>query len=171
MWPGHFAASRFRVLVGAAWTNIFSLHTALTLKVRWIYFGLSAQSCSKLAALASCVMVHGPWLWLSCFLGLPGVIGDPSDPAASPDADGRVASFLVLGDWGWDPVAHGDVRSRFCQQSIANKMDETFQELGDVKFVINVGDSFYPSGVFDAEDEQWDSKWRQVYSAQVRSVP
>ena len=130
---------------------------------------------SKLLKVGSSgIMVHGPWLWLSCFLGL--VIGDPSgDPSASPDGpdgpDGRVASFLVLGDWGWDPVAHGDVRSRYCQQSIANKMDETFQELGDVKFVINVGDSFYPSGVFDAKDEQWDSKWRHVYSAQVRSVP
>ena len=32
MWPGHFAANRFRVSVGAAWTNYFSVHTALTLK-------------------------------------------------------------------------------------------------------------------------------------------
>ena len=91
--------------------------------------------------------------------------------AASALRDGRVSSFLVLGDWGWDPVAHGNVRSRDCQQLIANKMDEAFEELGDVKFVINVGDSFYPTGVFDENDEQWDSKWREVYSARVRGVP
>lgn len=66
--------------------------------------------------------------------------------AASASRDGRVSSFLVLGDWGWDPVAHGNVRSRDCQQLIANKMDEAFEELGDVKFIINVGDSFYPLG-------------------------
>ena len=91
--------------------------------------------------------------------------------AASASRDGRVSSFLVLGDWGWDQVAHGNVRSRDCQQLIANKMDEAFEELGDVKFIINVGDSFYPTGVFDENDEQWDSKWREVYSARVRGVP
>ena len=36
----------------------------------------------------------------------------------------------------------------------------SFQELGDVKFVINVGDSFYPTGVTSKTDEQWGKKWR-----------
>lgn len=44
-------------------------------------------------------------------------------------------------------------------------------ELGDVKFVINVGDSFYPNGLTGKDDEQWNSKWRTRYSESLRSVP
>lgn len=47
----------------------------------------------------------------------------------------------------------------------------SFQELGDVKFVINVGDSFYPAGVTSKTDEQWGKKWRGVYSWRLRGVP
>ena len=47
------------------------------------------------------------------------------------------ASFLVIGDWGWDDVAHGNIQSRACQNLIADSMHEAFLELGDVKFVIN----------------------------------
>ena len=101
--------------------------------------------------------------WLSFCLCL--VLG------SAEDGSGRVASFLVLGDWGWDVMAHGNIQTRLCQEMIANKMDQSFQDLGDVKFVINVGDSFYPNGVFDAEDQQWQSKWREVYSENLRSVP
>jgi hypothetical protein len=43
--------------------------------------------------------------------------------------------------------------------------------LGDVKFILNVGDSFYPSGVKGKDDPQWDIKWRNVYDKKVRSVP
>lgn len=50
-------------------------------------------------------------------------------------------------------------------------MDEVMTELGDVKFVVNVGDSFYPNGVASKDDEQWDIKWRNVYSQELRSVP
>jgi len=50
-------------------------------------------------------------------------------------------------------------------------MHQEMQELGDVRFVINVGDSFYPVGVQDKSDPQWTSKWRSVYSAELRSVP
>ncbi|CAJ1387273.1 unnamed protein product [Effrenium voratum] len=86
-------------------------------------------------------------------------------------AQKREASFLVIGDWGWDDVAHGNIQSRACQNLIAESMHEAFLELGDVKFVINVGDSFYPVGVVDKEDPQWDTKWRNVYSSSLRSVP
>lgn len=40
----------------------------------------------------------------------------------------------------------------------------------DVNFVINVADSFYPDGVSSKDDPQWDVKWRQVYSDEVRSA-
>jgi hypothetical protein len=46
-----------------------------------------------------------------------------------------------------------------------------FRELGDVKFIINVGDSFYPCGVTSKTDPQWETKWRSIYAEELRSVP
>lgn len=83
----------------------------------------------------------------------------------------RRGSFLVIGDWGWDAEVHGNLGSRSCQQAIADSMDSTMKQLGDVQFVINVGDSFYPNGVTTRSDKQWDTKWRDVYSSALRSVP
>jgi len=85
--------------------------------------------------------------------------------------NGRAGSFIVLGDWGWDPEVHGQLQSRQCQQAIADAMDEKMRELGDVKFVVNVGDSFYPGGAVNKTDSNWDSKWRDVYTSRSRSVP
>jgi hypothetical protein len=50
-------------------------------------------------------------------------------------------------------------------------MDKKMKELGDVKFVINLGDSFYPKGVKSKQDRQWDGSWRNIYSKELRSVP
>jgi hypothetical protein len=44
-------------------------------------------------------------------------------------------------------------------------------ELGDVKFVINVGDSFYPEGVTGKNDNQWQTKWRNIYPQKLRDIP
>jgi predicted phosphohydrolase len=82
----------------------------------------------------------------------------------------RKGSFLVLGDWGFDPY-FGELKSDGCQTLIAKAMEKKMRELGDVRFVVNVGDSFYPAGVRGKEDPQWDFKWRRVYSEKVRSVP
>lgn len=85
---------------------------------------------------------------------------------------GRLGSFLVVGDWGWDPYVHGwNVNKPNCQNLIAQKMLEKSRELGDVKFIINVGDSFYPNGVSSKTDPQWDLKWRNVYHQELRDVP
>jgi len=83
----------------------------------------------------------------------------------------RKGSFIVIGDWGWDQGHHGNLFSNACQKEIAKAMVEKFDELGDVKFIINVGDSFYPSGVTGKNDSQWDTKWRNIYDAKLRSVP
>ncbi|CAK0894525.1 unnamed protein product [Prorocentrum cordatum] len=83
----------------------------------------------------------------------------------------RLGSFLVIGDWGWDPRYYGDQHNYECQASIARLMDRTMGELGDVRFVVNVGDSFYPVGVVSKSDPQWETKWRSIYSFQLRSVP
>jgi hypothetical protein len=81
----------------------------------------------------------------------------------------RRGSFIVIGDWGWDQDTSGITQQ--CQHLIAQAMDSKMTELGDVKFVISLGDSFYSEGVEDKDDEQWDKKWRWVYSLQLRSIP
>lgn len=91
--------------------------------------------------------------------------------ASGSNSSRRLGSFLVIGDWGWDPLSHGHITSRTCQQAVADAMAEKVRELGDVKFVVNVGDSFYPDGVTNRSDPQWSSKWRDVYPAEVRAVP
>ena len=83
----------------------------------------------------------------------------------------RRGSFLVIGDWGWDSRVHGNIRSRACQGAVAEQMARVARELGDVKFVVNVGDSFYPNGVRSRDDSQWDKKWREVYARELLAVP
>jgi hypothetical protein len=79
----------------------------------------------------------------------------------------------VIGDWGFDEGKwkHGNIETRKCQNAIATKMLEKMKELGDVKFIVNVGDSFYPRGVTSQNDPQWDYKWRDVYDKELRSIP
>lgn len=83
----------------------------------------------------------------------------------------RRGSFLVIGDWGWDEGLHGNVPNTSCQTEIASKMLAKMEELGDVKFIINVGDSFYPEGLTGKDDPQWDTKWRNIYDPKLRSIP
>jgi len=77
----------------------------------------------------------------------------------------------VLGDWGWDPIGHYNIYSQACQREIGDRMHAKMLELGDVRFVVNVGDSFYPDGVSSKLDPQWQHKWRDVYPEQLRSIP
>lgn len=91
--------------------------------------------------------------------------------AVDVEAPKRLGSFLVLGDWGYDSNVHGNVKSG-CQKAIARAMRDTQESLGDVKFVINLGDSFYPTGVgFPGKDSQWNSKWLDVYEKQLTDLP
>jgi hypothetical protein len=102
----------------------------------------------------------------------PTLISEAPPTVAPTWFKGRRGTFLVLGDWGWDGKVHaGELPSSSCQTAIADAMHAKFTELEDVKFIINVGDSFYPDGVASKADPQWDSKWRQIYSKELRSVP
>lgn len=83
----------------------------------------------------------------------------------------RKGSFLVVGDWGWDALVHGNVPKAACQQEIGTLMTQKMDELGDVKFIINVGDSFYPDGLTSKQDPRWDKQWRDRYPEKLRSVP
>lgn len=95
-----------------------------------------------------------------------------SSPTTAPPAVARLGSYVVIGDWGHDNSSHGEnLPTAHCQDLIAQKLNETMAELGDVNFIVNVGDSFYPMGVSSKDDPQWNVKWRNRYSDLVRSVP
>jgi len=92
--------------------------------------------------------------------------------AAEPSWQTRRGSFMVIGDWGYDPVSHyWTINNKTCVTTIAAKMLEVFEMLGDVEFIINVGDSFYPDGVSSKDDPQWQTKWRDIFAPKLRSVP
>lgn len=126
------------------------------------------------------LVVGGALLTAGTIIGFArGGAGSVSDEAAllkrsvaklAPNQ--RRGSFLVIGDWGYDHNVYGrNMATDRCQTIVADKMHEKMEELGDVKFVINLGDSFYPGGVPNKEDWQWQEKWRDIYSSKTRSVP
>ncbi|CAE7386410.1 PAP8 [Symbiodinium natans] len=90
---------------------------------------------------------------------------------AEPPPGDRLGSFLVIGDWGWDPYSHGNVEKADCQTAIGAAMAHKFNDLQDVKFIINVGDSFYPNGVASPGDIRWRTQWMDRYPDILRSVP
>jgi hypothetical protein len=92
----------------------------------------------------------------------------PMSPGVAKVPVIRRGTFLVVGDWGWDEKTSNITQE--CQHLVADEMDRKMTELGDVKFVISLGDSFYSEGVEGKDDDQWDKKWRWVYSVQLRSV-
>merc|ERR1719436_261052 len=101
-----------------------------------------------------------------------GQVEEKPKPEPQPQQKKRRGSFLVVGDWGYDDESHWvNINGDVCVKAIAEKMRKTMEELGDVRFVINVGDSFYPSGVASKDDPQWQKKWRDVFPESVRSVP
>lgn len=77
----------------------------------------------------------------------------------------------MIGDWGWDHNQHGNVKTDALQRTIAAQMLAKFRELGDVKFIVNLGDSFYPAGITSKTDGKWQSVWRNIYASELRSVP
>jgi len=117
-------------------------------------------------------LVNGGWVTIlnlkSCALRMLPLL--PPLPQTSPSRMRR-GSFLVVGDWGWDVEEHIGINERTCQEMIGLKMLQVFERLGDVQFIVNVGDSFYPNGVSSATDPQWQTKWRDVYDAKLRTVP
>lgn len=127
-------------------------------------------------AVAAALVVTGAALLLDLRPASSARTATPNAAIGAAEAQGssptRAGSFIVIGDWGWDPSFHDNDLNRIeCQTSIATALDLKMRELGDVRFIINVGDSFYPGGVSSKQDPQWDVKWRQIYSEKVRSVP
>lgn len=78
--------------------------------------------------------------------------------------------FFVLGDWGCGNSDAGCTDSGVGQRAVAKTMDEHAAEM-PVDFVLNVGDAFYPTGVADEHDPQWEGTFEQVYAAEGLQVP
>merc|ERR1719150_2230679 len=143
---------------------------------RWVWL---CESCD-----ASCSHDRG-WNSRACVGGpspspqpSPQPNPPPSEPTPtppSPGGAGRVGSFIVLGDWGYDTREHcnpnsGCGMSPQCQQNIANKMKQWVAENPDVKFVINVGDNFYATGVSSPDAERWQQSWKGVYGDTITNL-
>ena len=79
--------------------------------------------------------------------------------AASPE---RPLTFLAVGDWGRDGAYH--------QSEVAARMAETATTVS-ARFVISVGDNFYPAGVASASDPKWKTSFEDVYAAPSLQVP
>jgi acid phosphatase len=71
-------------------------------------------------------------------------------------------AFLAIGDWGRG--------GQFHQGEVAAQMEKTAARL-DVRFVVSVGDNFYPDGVQSADDPQWRSSFEDVYAGASLQVP
>lgn len=65
-------------------------------------------------------------------------------------------SFLVMGDWG----RNGD----YHQSAVAAQMSKAAATI-DAKFIVAVGDNFYPSGVQSVQDPQWKYSFEDIYAS------
>lgn len=83
----------------------------------------------------------------------------------------RLGSFMVIGDWGYHAPVSGFIQGGSCQADVSELMNQKFSELGDVRFVLNLGDSFYVRGVESTTDSLWEDVWRSKYSDELRQVP
>lgn len=66
-------------------------------------------------------------------------------------------NFIAIGDWG--RTRNPGVPNK--QDDVARQMDIWAKE-HKPEFILTLGDNFYPDGVFSADDEQFETKWRNV---------
>jgi len=85
--------------------------------------------------------------------GLPGLALAESRPATS---------FLAIGDWGRQGARD--------QTAVARAMGRAAEELGS-RFVLSVGDNFYPAGVQSVDDPNWKESFEDVYTAASLQTP
>ena len=75
---------------------------------------------------------------------------------------GEGVTILVTGDWG----RRGDMN----QRQVGLAMEQAARELG-CRFVLSVGDNFYPDGVDSTSDAHWKLSYEQVYDGAHLQVP
>ncbi len=103
--------------------------------------GLLLPSCSPL--------VHDPAAGRSFPTLLPLLPDRPS------------VHFAILGDMG----TGGSGQFQVAEVLSARARSDAFD------FVLTVGDNFYPSGVSSAQDDQWQTKFEEVYADPALQVP
>ena len=77
-------------------------------------------------------------------------------------ASPKTLNFLVFGDWGRQGESD--------QREVAEQMGIAGQNVG-ARFVISVGDNFYPDGVKSPADDHWQKSFEDVYTAPALGVP
>jgi acid phosphatase len=85
-------------------------------------------------------------------------------PTAQAEAKAAAApvSFLAVGDWGRDGSRD--------QTRVADAMAAAAHAL-DSRFVLAVGDNFYPGGVQSPDDAQWRTSFEDVYHQPALQTP
>ena len=109
----------------------------------------SRRQLAKLAAAAT------SFLALSKRSGFAGGVGTQTNTETK-------LSFLAVGDWGQ--------RGSKPQKEVAAAMTQIANQRAP-KFIISLGDNFYPDGVVSAADEHWQQSFESVYSAASLQVP
>ena len=94
------------------------------------------------------------YLLLLMLLGCQTVKNDTEPKSILVPGD----DIIVFGDWGTGTTE---------QQEVANGMT-MFCSVNECSFVITLGDNFYPSGVESVRDQNWDSKFQEVYNGYGR---
>lgn len=82
--------------------------------------------------------------------------------APSATAAASTPGFVVIGDWGRDGGAY--------QSQVAAAMGRAAAEINS-RFVVSVGDNFYPAGVDSVDDPQWKTSFEQIYTARALQTP
>ncbi len=71
-------------------------------------------------------------------------------------------NFLVVGDWGRGGTDH--------QSEVATQMGRAAEAMR-CRFIVSVGDNFYPKGVQSTDDPQWRSTFENIYTARSLQIP
>lgn len=71
-------------------------------------------------------------------------------------------NFITFGDWGRD--------GKYGQQETANAVG-TYATNNNTKFVLVLGDNFYPRGVKSTSDDHWKTSFEDVYTAPSLQIP
>jgi tartrate-resistant acid phosphatase type 5 len=82
-------------------------------------------------------------------------------PGVSADS-GNSVSFLVLGDWGRQGNAN--------QRRVSDAMADVSACL-QPRYVVSTGDNWYPSGLYSADDEQFQASFANVYGREGGGDP
>lgn len=93
---------------------------------------------------------------------LQGFAGAAAVAATPARANDLPAAFLAVGDWGRQGERD--------QSLVARAMGQAADEVRS-RFVVSVGDNFYPDGVRSADDPQWKTSFEDVYVATSLQTP